>query len=119
MHAGFVRWHRIGSDCRRPGRYRCPSTSRSVCRRPRSLSLGLSLALSRTAHPGQVRTLVAHEPPVIELLPDSAQLRAQIQDIYDTYWADGGDTSMAKFMAHVGLDEAPHADAPGWEPSPE
>jgi len=83
------------------------------------LSLGLSLALSRTAQPGQVRTLVAHEPPVIELLPDSAQLRAQIQDIYDTYAADGADRAMAKFMAHVGLDEAPRADAPGWEPSPE
>jgi pimeloyl-ACP methyl ester carboxylesterase len=30
---------------------------------------GLALV---TAHPGQVRTLVAHEPPVIELLPDRA-----------------------------------------------
>ena len=49
--------------------------------------VGLALV---TAHPGQVRTLVAHEPPVVELLPDSAQLRAQIQDIYDTYRADGG-----------------------------
>ena len=37
---------------------------------------GLALV---TAHPGQVRTLVAHEPPVIELLPDSVQVRAQIQ----------------------------------------
>src|ERR1700680_2161584 len=46
--------------------------------------VGLALV---TAHPGQVRTLVAHEPPVIELLPDSAQVRAQIQDIYDTYRA--------------------------------
>jgi hypothetical protein len=63
-----------------------------------------------------VRTPVAHEPPVVELLPDSAQLRAQIQDIYDTYGADGADTAMATFMAHVGLDEAPRADAPGWEP---
>ena len=32
--------------------------------------VGLALV---TAHPGQVRTLVAHEPPVIELLPDSEQ----------------------------------------------
>jgi pimeloyl-ACP methyl ester carboxylesterase len=46
--------------------------------------VGLALV---TAHPGQVRTLVAHEPPVIELLPDAAQLRAEIQDIYDTYRA--------------------------------
>jgi pimeloyl-ACP methyl ester carboxylesterase len=61
--------------------------------------VGLALV---TARPDQVRTLVAHEPPVVELLPDAAQLRAQSQDIYDTYRADGTDTAMAKFMAHAG-----------------
>jgi clorobiocin biosynthesis protein CloN7 len=80
--------------------------------------VGLALV---TAHPGQVRTLVAHEPPVVELLPDSAQVRAQIQDIYDTYQADGTDKAMQKFMAHAGLGQAPgqEAEAPRWEPSPE
>src|SRR5947208_9007859 len=34
--------------------------------------VGLALV---TAHPGRVRTLVAHEPPVIELLPDRGQMR--------------------------------------------
>jgi clorobiocin biosynthesis protein CloN7 len=80
--------------------------------------VGLALV---TTHPGQVRTLVAHEPPVIELLPDREQVRAQIQDIYDTYRADGADKAMAKFMAHAGLGEVPgqEAGAPRWEPSPE
>jgi clorobiocin/coumermycin A biosynthesis protein CloN7/CouN7 len=80
--------------------------------------VGLALV---TARPGQVRMLVAHEPPVLELLPDSAQLRAQIQDIYDTYRADGADKAMAKFMTHAGLAGASgqQADAPRWEPSPE
>jgi clorobiocin biosynthesis protein CloN7 len=80
--------------------------------------VGLALV---TAHPGQVRTLVAHEPPVIELLPDRVQVRAQIQDIYDTYQADGADKAMGKFLAHAGLDGAPGqaADAPRWELSPE
>jgi clorobiocin/coumermycin A biosynthesis protein CloN7/CouN7 len=80
--------------------------------------VGLALV---TAHPDQVRTLVAHEPPVVELLPDAAQLRAQIQDIYDTYRADGADPAMAKFMAHAGLGEGPgqQADAPRWQPSAE
>lgn len=80
--------------------------------------VGLALV---TAHPGQVRTLVAHEPPVVELLPGSAQLRAQIQDIYDTWRADGADAAMGKFLAHAGLGGAPGsaADAPRWEPSPE
>ena len=80
--------------------------------------VGLALV---TAHPGQVRTLVAHEPPVIELLPDREQVRTQIQDIYDTYRADGPDQAMAEFMAHAGLGEPPgqQAGAPRWELSPE
>jgi clorobiocin biosynthesis protein CloN7 len=80
--------------------------------------VGLALV---TAHPGQVRTLIAHEPPVVELLPDNAQVRAQIQDIYDTYRADGADKAMGKFLAHAGPGEAPgpEADAPRWEPAPE
>jgi clorobiocin/coumermycin A biosynthesis protein CloN7/CouN7 len=80
--------------------------------------VGLALV---TAHPDQVRTLVAHEPPVIELLPDAAQLRAQIEDIYDTHRVEGADKAMQKFMAHAGLGAGParEADAPRWEPSPE
>jgi clorobiocin biosynthesis protein CloN7 len=79
---------------------------------------GLALA---TAHPGQVRTLVAHEPPLIELLPDSARLRAEIQDIYDTSRAGRVDEAMGKFMAHAGAGGAPGGGAggPRWEPSPE
>ncbi len=80
--------------------------------------VGLALV---TAHPGQVRTLGAHEPPVIELLPDRDQVRAQIQDVYDTYRADGPDKAMPKFMAHAGLGEGPGQEpgAPRWEPTPE
>jgi clorobiocin biosynthesis protein CloN7 len=79
---------------------------------------GLALV---TAHPGQVRTLVAHEPPVVELLPDSAQVRAQIEEVYDTYRADGAEKAMQKFMAHAGQGDAPgqDAEAPRWEPSPQ
>ena len=36
-------------------------------------------------HPGRVRTLVAHEPPLLELLPDAAAQRAATQDIIDTF----------------------------------
>jgi pimeloyl-ACP methyl ester carboxylesterase len=81
-------------------------------------TVGLALA---AADPGRVRTLVAHEPPVIELLPDGAQVRAQMQDVYDTYRADGADKAMQKFMACAGLggEAGQHAQAPQWEPSPE
>jgi clorobiocin biosynthesis protein CloN7 len=80
--------------------------------------VGLALV---TAHPDQLRTLVAHEPPVVELLPDAAQLRAQIDDIIDTHRVEGADKAMQKFMAHAGLGAGPaqQADAPRWEPSPE
>ena len=80
--------------------------------------VGLALV---TAYPGQVRTLVAHEPPVIDLLPDSTQLRAEMQDIYDTYRTDGADKAMQKFLAHAGLMPAAgqQADAPHWQPSPQ
>jgi clorobiocin biosynthesis protein CloN7 len=81
-------------------------------------TVGLALV---TAHPDQVRTLVVHEPPVTELLPDSAQRRAEIDDIYETYRAEGADKAMQKFMAHAGLGQGPaqQADAPRWEPSAE
>ena len=89
--------------------------------------VGLALV---TAHPDRVRTLVAHEPPVVELLPDAAQVRVQIQDIYDTYRADGADQAMVKFMTHAGLGGEPgeageageagqQAEAPQWQPSAE
>jgi pimeloyl-ACP methyl ester carboxylesterase len=77
--------------------------------------VGLALV---AAYPGRVRTLVAHEPPVTELLPDSAQVRAQLQDIYDTYRTDGADRAMQKFMAFAGLGggAGQGAQAPAWEP---
>jgi clorobiocin/coumermycin A biosynthesis protein CloN7/CouN7 len=80
--------------------------------------VGLALV---TAHPDQVRTLVAHEPPVLELLPDAAQLRAEIDDIIDTHRVEGAEKAMQKFMTHAGLGAGParEADAPQWEPSPE
>ena len=80
--------------------------------------VGLALV---TTYPGQVRTLVAHEPPVVQLLPNSAQVRAQFEDIYDTYRTDGADKAMQKFLAHAGLMPAAgqQADAPHWQPSPQ
>jgi hypothetical protein len=68
-----------------------------------------------------VRTLVAHEPPVVKLLPGRAQVRAQIQDIYDTYRVGRAEEAMQKFMTHAGLGNPAAQDegAPRWVPSPE
>jgi pimeloyl-ACP methyl ester carboxylesterase len=73
-------------------------------------AVGLALV---TAHPGQARTLVAHEPPVIDLLTDREQVRAQMQDIYSTYLSDGVQPAMQKFMACAGLGGAPGTQAAG------
>jgi pimeloyl-ACP methyl ester carboxylesterase len=56
------------------------------------------------ANPGQVRTLVAHEPPVPTVLPDREALLAAIEDMYQTYQRDGQGPGMAKFILLVSHD---------------
>jgi pimeloyl-ACP methyl ester carboxylesterase len=52
-------------------------------------------------HPGDVRTLVAHEPPLAALLPDRDAALAAARDIYETYMRAGFGAGMAKFIALV------------------
>ncbi|MEU6713566.1 alpha/beta hydrolase [Nonomuraea sp. NPDC046802] len=54
-------------------------------------------------HPEQVRTLVAHEPPAAQVLPDREQALAAIADIRGTYERDGFGAAMAKFIAITSL----------------
>ncbi|WP_067966367.1 alpha/beta fold hydrolase [Nocardiopsis trehalosi] len=61
-------------------------------------------------HPGQVRALVVHEPPLPELLPDRDHWRAVFQDVHDTYRDQGAGAAMGKFIATVdGPGSAPPA----------
>jgi pimeloyl-ACP methyl ester carboxylesterase len=53
-------------------------------------------------HPQQVRTLVAHEPPAIQVLPDRVHALAATADIRHTYDRSGLGPGMAKFIALVG-----------------
>jgi pimeloyl-ACP methyl ester carboxylesterase len=53
--------------------------------------------------PGRVRTLVAHEPPLVTLLPDSAHWLAVFDDVHATYRSSGTAEAMAKFSAGIGL----------------
>ncbi|MFH8385284.1 alpha/beta fold hydrolase [Kitasatospora sp. NPDC018058] len=63
---------------------------------------GALVALDLVArHPEQVHTLVAHEPPVMELLPDGERWRSHFQSVYDTYRTDGVGPAMQKFIAGV------------------
>jgi pimeloyl-ACP methyl ester carboxylesterase len=69
-------------------------------------------ALAWVARRGdQVRTLVAHEPPLATLLPDREALTAAIEDLGETYQRDGMGAGMAKFIALVMYDgEMPAGD---------
>ncbi|MFE2040535.1 alpha/beta fold hydrolase [Streptomyces sp. NPDC059477] len=61
-----------------------------------------ALALAQ-AHPDQVRTVVAHEPPLTELLEDREQLRAGTEDLVATY-LDGDVTgAWKKFFAQAAI----------------
>jgi pimeloyl-ACP methyl ester carboxylesterase len=83
---------------------------------------GTLVALELAArHPDTVRTLVTHEPPAVELLPDAAQHRAFSQEVYDTYRRDGLRPAMQKFLAYAGLDSGspPGAAGPQGEPTHE
>jgi pimeloyl-ACP methyl ester carboxylesterase len=53
------------------------------------------------AHPEQVRTLIAHEPPVTELLPDAARIRAAVDGVEDTYRAQGAGAAWGAFISLV------------------
>jgi pimeloyl-ACP methyl ester carboxylesterase len=55
-------------------------------------------------HGEQVRLLVAHEPPLIRLLPDSDAHAAAIEDMYQTYQRVGTGPAMAKFITLVSHD---------------
>ena len=50
-------------------------------------------------HPEQVRTLVAHEPPAAQVLPDREQALAAAVHIHETYEREGFGPAMAKFLA--------------------
>jgi pimeloyl-ACP methyl ester carboxylesterase len=54
-------------------------------------------------HPEDVRTLVAHEPPASQLLPDREAALAACADVHDTYRRAGYGPAMAKFIALVQL----------------
>ncbi|RKN39332.1 alpha/beta fold hydrolase [Micromonospora endolithica] len=65
---------------------------------------GLALA---QRHPGRVRTLVAHEPPLLELLPDVEAQRAGVDGIIDTFHAEGVGPAWGRFMANAGYGAGP------------
>jgi len=70
------------------------------------------------AHPEDVRTLVAHEPPLAAILPDAENAKAAVRAISDTYQQRGFGAGMAHFIAITGhTGEFP--DDIGEQPAPD
>ena len=78
-----------------------------------------SLALV-AKHPGDVRTLVAHEPPVSTVLPDRENALAASQAVHETYMRSGFGAGMAHFIAvasHQGEFPDDFVTRPGPDPA--
>ena len=116
--------HQGGS--RRPSRRpsSTPTTSTASSRRPASGPVDLfassggavnALALV-AAHPEDVRTLVAHEPPLASILPDAENAKAAVRAIARSYQRGGFGAGMAHFIAVVGLTRASSPTGIGTQP---
>ncbi|HET9416844.1 MAG TPA: alpha/beta hydrolase [Candidatus Limnocylindria bacterium] len=69
-------------------------------------------------HPEDVRTLVAHEPPLATILPDSENAKAAVRAISASYQRGGFGAGMAHFMAITG-HRGPFPDDIGQQPGPD
>jgi pimeloyl-ACP methyl ester carboxylesterase len=72
------------------------------------------------AHPDDVRTLVAHEPPLAALLPDAENAKAAVRAVQRSYQDGGFGKGMAHFIAVVGYKGAipdGFGDQPGPDPA--
>jgi pimeloyl-ACP methyl ester carboxylesterase len=92
--------------------------------------IGLELAVR---HPGQVRLLVAHEPPLFDLLPDRDHWRAVMRDVEEAFLKEGAGAANQALAAGLRMSGGEPAeesageggripggeDAPLGEPDPE
>jgi len=69
-------------------------------------------------HPEDVRTLVAHEPPLASLLPDAENAKAVLRAIGQTYQTRGLGAGMAHFIAVTG-HRGPFPDDFASRPAPD
>ncbi|MFE9248645.1 alpha/beta fold hydrolase [Streptomyces sp. NPDC007088] len=65
-------------------------------------------------HPRHVARLLAHEPPVFQVLPGAAEHRAFVDEVYAVYKREGPGAAGARFGAGVGAT----GDDQHWEPAP-
>ncbi|KIF76776.1 alpha/beta hydrolase [Streptomyces sp. 150FB] len=75
-------------------------------------SSGAIVALDLLARrPERLRLVVAHEPPCFAVLPDAAEQRAFIDEVYRLFHEEGPGAASAHFLAGIGgtLKPMPHA----------
>jgi pimeloyl-ACP methyl ester carboxylesterase len=73
-----------------------------------------------TKHPEDVRTLIAHEPPLASVLPDVENAKAVVRAIQTSYQTGGFGAGMAHFMAvtsHRGEFQDDFASQPAPDPA--
>jgi pimeloyl-ACP methyl ester carboxylesterase len=81
---------------------------------------GVTLLALATAHPDDLRRIVAHEPATGAVLPDADVLAAAIDDMKRTYAEKGEGAAMAKFVQLVmrqGELPADYLDQPAPDPA--
>lgn len=69
-------------------------------------------------HPEDVRTLVAHEPPIADILPDRDAALAASRAVHETYLRDGFGAGMARFISLV-MHKGPFPDDWADQPAPD
>jgi pimeloyl-ACP methyl ester carboxylesterase len=69
-------------------------------------------------HPEDVRTLIAHEPPLASILPDRDNAKAAVRAISDSYQQRGWGAGMAHFIAIVS-HRGEFPDDIGEQPAPD
>src|SRR4029453_1756635 len=69
-------------------------------------------------HPTDVRTLVAHEPPLASVLPDRAPALAANRAVHETYQRSGWGAGMAHFIA-VSSHQGPFTPEIAGQPAPD
>jgi pimeloyl-ACP methyl ester carboxylesterase len=73
-----------------------------------------------TKHPEDVRILIAHEPPIASILPDSENAMAAVRAVQNSYQTRGWGAGMAHFMAvssHRGPFPVDFASQPAPDPA--
>ncbi|GLZ80006.1 hydrolase [Actinorhabdospora filicis] len=68
------------------------------------------------AHPGRVRRLIAHEPPLVRMLPGDDPMRALFPQVRDAFLSDGVEAAMTRMAEGLGEHRPPGGEPPAEVP---